>query len=840
MSSFLRKGGPRFTPKVTKREIKVDTKQKNGTETEKKVTFEEPEKSAISEVKELPEIENVKAEVISQKEQQEQARPVAQQESPKVIKKKAKVGGEDKETEYVFPHTVIHQEELHIKVSDSQIERSMDLSRELPEKAKTATDNNFEPPNSRTKKGSDLTKFSFPPSITGAFRQKRLPSISSGLGTGMLLKNASGSNNKTSFPPKSVRIPDILKTKTDKSSAENIKLSQLFVDEAEEVQEEKDEGDDVDDENEDIHTSKPPTKNKRRVMKVSGSSKHARGEEDDGQDSEELTSDSDGTPGASKKKPITNEPNSKRRKTHSKKVAIMFTTEGNKQLAMVQNINVLLKDKRFLKNGDLSKLRIDENVISLAELCKPALPIGEISDNFEIAEDALKSRRLKSAERRLIREKAREENTTLEEVKKKIEEERLKIVQSNSDVNELEVTSTVKILAPEAPSTNSVNTVQLQIQQDGTIGVDSESLMLNRHKNEGNEDKEREEENKFKNPVNFGTYGKFTYSERWSSEETLRFYQALASWGTDFSILQQLFPYRTRKQVKNKFNLEERRNPELIGMALMRKLPPNLEKYCQDTNNSFKTLEQYNQELKELKVNHERQLKEMKELQEKSRLEDIESQRLREIGRRTGTKKVTRAQMIQELRANQTVVGTIDDRYNYHVFPKGGLNSSFTEHVVIYSQILKHTMKLSYFALSIGVSILIVSRFQLDARYSIGSVIGLLIMANHLYQYLSFEIKESLLVIPNTGIQITSTRINDGIARSSKTLDSHFISNEYLSDIVINEAFQGNQVVYYMVAVTRKNDKIKLLVIFPKLLPRLNILQKILANVGNPVEVSQE
>ncbi|ANZ75033.1 BA75_02069T0 [Komagataella pastoris] len=613
----------------------------------------------MSEVKELLEIENVK-EGISQKEQQEQAGLVTSQENPKVDEEKGEMVGEDKETEYVLPHTVTHQEELHIKISDSQIERSMDLSKEPSEKAKTTTDNNFEPLNLRTKKDLDQTKFTFPPSITGAFRQKRLPSISSGLGTGMLLKNASGSNNKTSFPPRSVRIPDILKTKADTPSAEKIKLSQLFVDETEEVQEEKAEDTDVSEDDEDIRMTKPQVRN-RKVMRMGESSKHARGEaDDDDQESEELMSDSVGSSGASKKRTITKEPNTKRRKTQNKKVAIMFTTEGNKQLAMVQNIKVLLKDKRFLKNGDLSKLRIDENVISLAELCKPALPIGEISDNFEIAEDALKSRRLKSAERRLIREKAREENTTLEEVKKKIEEERLKIIQSNSEFNEPEVTSTVKTMAPEAPSTNPVNTVQLQIQQDGTIGVDSESLMLNRHKSEGNEDKEREEENKFKNPVNFGTYGKFTYSERWSSEETLRFYQALASWGTDFSILQQLFPYRTRKQVKNKFNLEERRNPELIGMALMRKLPPNLEKYCQDTNNSFKTLEQYNQELKELKVNHERQLKEMKELQEKSRLEDIESQRLREIGRRTGTKKVTRAQMIQELRANQTVVGTID------------------------------------------------------------------------------------------------------------------------------------------------------------------------------------
>lgn len=50
--------------------------------------------------------------------------------------------------------------------------------------------------------------------------------------------------------------------------------------------------------------------------------------------------------------------------------------------------------------------------------------------------------------------------------------------------------------------------------------------------------------------------------------ETLRFYRALNTIGTDFSLMQSIFPERTRHDLKRKFKKEERTNRELLDKAL--------------------------------------------------------------------------------------------------------------------------------------------------------------------------------------------------------------------------------------------------------------------------------
>jgi transcription factor TFIIIB component B'' len=45
---------------------------------------------------------------------------------------------------------------------------------------------------------------------------------------------------------------------------------------------------------------------------------------------------------------------------------------------------------------------------------------------------------------------------------------------------------------------------------------------------------------------------------RWSVDDTRRFYQSLRQCGTDFEMLAQLFPRRTRRHLKLKFKKEER------------------------------------------------------------------------------------------------------------------------------------------------------------------------------------------------------------------------------------------------------------------------------------------
>ncbi|CAN1173228.1 Transcription factor TFIIIB component B'' [Linum perenne] len=59
-----------------------------------------------------------------------------------------------------------------------------------------------------------------------------------------------------------------------------------------------------------------------------------------------------------------------------------------------------------------------------------------------------------------------------------------------------------------------------------------------------------------------------TRTMRWSKQETELFYEGIRQFGSDLSMIQQLFPERTRRQIKNKFKIEERRQPFLLFNAL--------------------------------------------------------------------------------------------------------------------------------------------------------------------------------------------------------------------------------------------------------------------------------
>lgn len=57
-------------------------------------------------------------------------------------------------------------------------------------------------------------------------------------------------------------------------------------------------------------------------------------------------------------------------------------------------------------------------------------------------------------------------------------------------------------------------------------------------------------------------------TKQWTKGETLKFYKCLMNLGTDFSMIEQYFPDRTRAQIKRKYKTEEKKNPQLINSAL--------------------------------------------------------------------------------------------------------------------------------------------------------------------------------------------------------------------------------------------------------------------------------
>jgi len=66
-----------------------------------------------------------------------------------------------------------------------------------------------------------------------------------------------------------------------------------------------------------------------------------------------------------------------------------------------------------------------------------------------------------------------------------------------------------------------------------------------------------------------GFYKRHKRTPTWSADDTVRFYRSLQIIGTDFSLMCQMFPKRTRRDIKLKYKREERINGQLINKALL-------------------------------------------------------------------------------------------------------------------------------------------------------------------------------------------------------------------------------------------------------------------------------
>lgn len=309
---------------------------------------------------------------------------------------------------------------------------------------------------------------------------------------------------------------------------------------------------------------------------------------------------------------------------------------------------------RMIREEDiplLERVQLDVSDITMADLCKPTLEIGQISENFNLVKAAQKRIRNERKQRRLERLQARLERRALNDadtVKLKTEESQRKKAQN-------------ELLNHDEPASQSSG-LRLKLDKSGKLGVDEDSTIVNRHRNTTNLTMSREESNPFENPVTSSTYSRRKHTDRWTPDEAIQFYNALSTWGTDFTFIAQLFPYRTRKQIKLKFNLEEKKYPEIVELALKRKLPVDFEKYCLQSNNKIESLEYYNEQLRQVRVTHEEHMALIKQERERALKEDAEANRRREIEIRTGSKPMTRAEKLKELRKNEMVVGLIDDK----------------------------------------------------------------------------------------------------------------------------------------------------------------------------------
>ncbi|KAJ9137296.1 Transcription factor TFIIIB component B [Pleurostoma richardsiae] len=159
-----------------------------------------------------------------------------------------------------------------------------------------------------------------------------------------------------------------------------------------------------------------------------------------------------------------------------------------------------------------------------------------------------------------------------------------------------------------ATETGPVIPSGLQFQMvDGQIIVDSRTLTVDRHARAAAEAGmiETVEENDFTRLTTSASYMRpdKVGPNFWNDEDTELFYRALKMWGTDFGLIAKMFGGRkTRRQVKLKFNREEKYCPRRINAAIVgeKTVKIDLDEYKEHTGLEYEAAEDIEAELRQL------------------------------------------------------------------------------------------------------------------------------------------------------------------------------------------------------------------------------------------------
>ncbi|KFZ13170.1 hypothetical protein V502_06751 [Pseudogymnoascus sp. VKM F-4520 (FW-2644)] len=235
------------------------------------------------------------------------------------------------------------------------------------------------------------------------------------------------------------------------------------------------------------------------------------------------------------------------------------------------------RKKRAETPEDAEDQEIDHSTIKMADLCKD-LKIGKKFSKH----DEIKQRDID----RKAKAKLRRENPELV---------------GASDDERPSATTRSETEAP--PQTTSVGPRMRLV--DGQIVIDESSLNLDRHKlaaaNAGV--MEIIEENEFTRITTSGTFMKREKNIFWDLEAEEKFYVGLRMFGTDFEMISKMFPDRNRRQIKLKFNKEERLYPSKINSALLgEKVPIDFDEYKSHTGLEYEDLAVINAEREEIEA----------------------------------------------------------------------------------------------------------------------------------------------------------------------------------------------------------------------------------------------
>lgn len=275
--------------------------------------------------------------------------------------------------------------------------------------------------------------------------------------------------------------------------------------------------------------------------------------------------------------------------------------------------------------GQSSKPVINEQQTTMATLCKD-LPFGEANaafDDYELARvnrrrDTMRVFRAKMWSKGLYQPKE-EEKGQLQEAFRKYQDER-KDRSGKIKVEQSKKFSEIDHEAESISANGGHPQAAIEIQADGSIslvGTQYDRHQNNRAQREGGLQGPRTEVDPTEQVINSFSFSTKERPDRWTKEETEKFYEAVSALGTDFNLISHLFPTRSRNQIKTKFKYEERRNPAKLQIHMVSKRKFNLDSYSKVSNVDIQEVDTIEDELEKIRREHDEQMK----LEEASRLE---------------------------------------------------------------------------------------------------------------------------------------------------------------------------------------------------------------------------
>lgn len=273
---------------------------------------------------------------------------------------------------------------------------------------------------------------------------------------------------------------------------------------------------------------------------------------------------------------------------------------------------------RRMEVDDAENKVINIETFTMAHLCQD-IPLGRTNGSaFEKYEEARLARKEKRESKYRAKRLAKKQGTPLSELYRLQEQEQEKRWQEIKEHQNqfLKDYNTLELAGPASAP-------QLKLTATGNISLDHESTVVDRHQHQEANREEREvvEEEVYSKVINSASFSLRERAERWDVQETEEFYNAISMWGTDFNLIAQMMPGRTRRQVRSKFKLEERKNPAKIHLAILRKLPVKMDAY-QDL--TIHTPESIEQEIRDLRARHEELMKMEEAAREEAIRQDAE------------------------------------------------------------------------------------------------------------------------------------------------------------------------------------------------------------------------